>query len=244
METVVFLDLDDTIFQTIRKCPEESQLTPAAYAVDGEPLSFMTNQQKQLLEWLQSSAIVIPTTARSLSAYQRVDITFSHRAILDFGGVILKKDGTLDQQWDDHIRPQLKRTEVVLHEILERIVTYSESKNLNIRARLISDFDLPLYVVVKHPDVNLDALQMVKKECLASLDTSAFFIHDNHNNLSVVPICLGKEFAVKYVLEQDFCNQQILTLGVGDSWTDLPYLTQCDFFLTPSKSQLAKKLLA
>ena len=107
MQTYVFLDLDDTIFQTRGKCPpdEASSLIPAAFHRDGNPLSFMSARQRQLFEWLSASATVIPVTARSESAYRRVRLPFHHAAILDFGGVVLLPTGQLDKQWDQKIRP-------------------------------------------------------------------------------------------------------------------------------------------
>src|SRR5205823_998696 len=96
MRTVLFLDLDDTIFQTRPKCPVGEPVRPAAFRRDGTPLSFMTDRQRALLDVLSRAATVIPTTARSLDAFRRVDLAFGHAAILDFGGVVLTPGGELD----------------------------------------------------------------------------------------------------------------------------------------------------
>src|SRR5829696_8138848 len=104
MRIVLFLDLDDTVFHTGPKCPPGEAVRPAARRRDGTPLSFMTDRQRALLEVLFRSATVIPTTARSLDAFRRVDLPFAHAAVLDFGGVVLLPGGTLDLAWDGRVR--------------------------------------------------------------------------------------------------------------------------------------------
>src|SRR5687767_11844338 len=105
MRTVVFLDLDDTVFQTRPKCPPGEPLRPAALGRDGLPLSFSTPRQQTLLD-LFASATVVPTTARNLDAFRRVRLPFTSFAVLDFGGVVLLPDGTPDPAWDAIVRPQ------------------------------------------------------------------------------------------------------------------------------------------
>src|SRR5262245_58580522 len=104
MRVVVFLDLDGSIFQTRPKCPPGESLLPGALDRAGQPLSFMTARQERLLA-LFRGAIVIPTTARNLDAFRRVTLRFDSLAILDFGGVVLLPDGSLDCERDAFIRP-------------------------------------------------------------------------------------------------------------------------------------------
>lgn len=239
MRIVVFLDLDDTLFQTLPKCPPGEAVSPAARGRDGKPLSFLTERQRRLFDWLNASATVIPATARNHDAFRRVELPFHSLAILNFGGVILKADGSLDERWDAQVRPQLLAHGDELRRLHQHVEAFLQQHRLTARARLIVDFDLPLYVVIKHPAGDLSELRTIRQQHLQGLDTSRFFLHDNHNNLSIVPRCLGKDKAVRYLLEQHFAGEPVLTLGLGDSWTDLPFLRQCDFLLMPRQSQLA-----
>src|SRR5262245_14155520 len=91
MRVVVFLDLDDTLFQTLPKCPEGGGFAPATHDSSGRPASFMTPRQESLLHLLRG-ATIIPTTARNLAAFRNVLVPFDSFAILDFGGVILLPD--------------------------------------------------------------------------------------------------------------------------------------------------------
>jgi len=241
MQTYVFLDLDDTILQTRPKCPQGS-LHPAAYDRAGKALSFMTERQRALLALLDSTTIVIPTTARNLDAFRRVRLSFRSLAVLDFGGVILRADGTPDPAWDAVVRPQSLAMESALQEALRRVQCFIDERGLGIRARLIADFEMPLYLVLKHPQGDCAALQTVQREHWAGIDRERFFLHANGNNLSLVPRFLGKERAVQYILDHLLGPEPVLTVGMGDSLSDAPFLALCDYALLPQGCQLAGKL--
>jgi len=245
MQTYVFLDLDNTIFQTRGKCPPEEALSliPAAFHRDGSPLSFMSPRQRQLFEWLSAAATVIPVTARNESAFHRVTLPFRHAVILDFGGVVLLPDGQLDEQWDDQIRPMVSLLGNELTRIQEALQATSDSLSLGVRVRVICDFDLQLYVVAKQVDGDVDALRQVMEQHAALAHDERFFVHFNDNNLSVVPRCLGKRQAVEHVLNRYAAGEPVLTLGLGDSLSDAAFLATCDFAMTPRNSQLQRALL-
>lgn len=48
---LVFVDLDDTLFQTARKMGDEPRFA-ATLDVDGQPNGFMSATQKSFVEWL------------------------------------------------------------------------------------------------------------------------------------------------------------------------------------------------
>ena len=244
MRVVLFLDLDDTIFQTRPKCPVGEDVFPAAYRRDGTPLSFMTHRQRALLDLWFRAATVIPTTARNLDAFRRVDLPFDRHAILDFGGVVLLPDGAPDADWDAIIRPQARRCATELHAVHRDLERFIHKRDLGANARVISDFDMPLYVVVKHPDGDSSKLQTIHDELLPTLPLELFFIHANDNNLSLVPRFLGKEHAVRHVVERHFADEPVVTIGMGDSLTDAAFLDGCDFSLMPRGAQLARRLFA
>lgn len=241
MNVYAFLDLDDTLFQTLPKCPPDEPRRHAAYRKDGAPLSFMTERQARLFELLDANAIVIPVTARNLDAFRRVDLRFRSLAILDFGGVILQKNGEPDADWDAVVRPQAMAMGGELEKLLVSIREFGARHALGVNARVITDFDMPLYVVVKHPEGDVTSLDRIRCEHLPRLDLQPFFIHANGNNLSVVPRFLGKERAVEHVLLR-LPDGPRLTVGIGDSLSDVPFLRLCDFLMAPRESQLAESM--
>ena len=157
---------------------------------------------------------------------------------------MLLPDGKLDEQWDEQMRPALLPLGDELARIRAAWQADSDARSLGLRVRVISDFDLPLYVVAKHPDGNMAALKQVLETHSALMSDDRFFIHFNDNNLSVVPRCLGKQRAVDYVLNRYAGNEPVLTLGLGDSLSDLPFQAMCDFAVLPRNSQSLRALLA
>ncbi|MCI0462540.1 MAG: hypothetical protein L0Z62_36790 [Gemmataceae bacterium] len=239
----VFLDLDDTILQTLPKCPAGEPVHPTAYRRDGTPLSFMTARQQGLLKRLTEAGTVIPTTARNLDAFRRVDLPFRSLAILDFGGVVLLPDGRPDPEWDEHIRPQALAAGPRLEALRQSIQAFSDRHGLGAVARVICDFAMPLYVVVKHPGGAARSLETIRTEHLATESLEGLFVHHNDNNLSLVPRFLGKNRAVRYVIERHLGPGPVLTLGVADSLTDAPFLALCDYVLIPRGCQLHQHTL-
>jgi len=242
MRIVVFLDLDDTLFQTRPKCPPGVALSPGALDHAGQPLSFMTARQERLLE-LFRGATIIPTTARNLPAFRKVTVPFDSYAILDFGGVVLLPDRSLDTEWDAQIRPRAVEVGPELERVRATMQEYSEVHRLGARIRIIWDYEMPLNVLAKHPAADISALERLRREALLDLDTERFFIHANDNNLSVVPRFLGKEQGVRYICERYLRDEPVLTVGVGDSLTDGPFLDLCDYAMLPLGCQLWRHLL-
>ena len=241
MRVVVFLDLDGTVFQTRPKCPPGEPVRPAAVARDGSPLSFITDRQRAVLDLLGRGTL-IPTTARSLDAFRRVDLPFAHAAILDFGGVVLAPGGALDEAWDAVVRPQLRETAAALAAARAAAEVVSAKLGLGVTARVITDFDLPLYLVAKHPAGNAAALDPVRDELLPLTADGRFALHLNDNNLSLVPAGLGKERAVRHVLATYFAGEPVATVGVGDGFSDAAFLGLCDFAAVPRGSQLWERM--
>jgi hypothetical protein len=96
---LVFVDLDDTLFQTARKMPEGVARAVATLDVNGQPNGYMTPVQQALVDWLLGSADVVPVTARSVEAYSRVRLPFSLGAICSHGGTMLGGQRQLDSDW-------------------------------------------------------------------------------------------------------------------------------------------------
>ena len=94
----------------------------------------------------------------------------------------------------------------------------------------------------KHPDANIEALALLRSECAPAFETDGFLTHANHNNLSFMPGFLGKERAVRHVIERHLGPEPLVTLGIGDSFSDAPFMGLCDYTLVPRESQLASLL--
>ena len=248
MKKFLFVDLDDTLFQTLGKCLKEEDLHPAAYLKDGAACSFTTSRQRAFFELMHREMTLIPTTARNRDALSRVDLPFSSYAIIDYGGVVLEPGGAVDAIWFETMRMDMEQALAGLREAMQIIDVYSESAGLKGRARLIEDCSTPFYIVVKDPEKKAEHLEQIECEALAPWVATAgkdFFIHRNGNNLAVLPKTLNKARAVEYLRKRlEAEHGEIMTLGMGDSGSDARFMAACDYAIVPSGSQLATLTVA
>jgi hypothetical protein len=245
MKPCLFLDLDDTMFQTMRKCPPGARLENAASGRDGTPLSFMTDGQTALFRLFSETMRVIPTTARSLDAFKRVHLPFEHGAILDYGGVILDAAGNVDPQWDAGIREQAAAAGGIMHDLCGAIRDYAARHGMTLSVRIIGDFAMELYIVIKQPDAEIAVLEQLHRECVLPLAPAEFYVHFNDNNIAIIPRFLNKAHAVKFLIEERLrpADGTLVTIGMGDSLSDLHFMGVCDYLLAPTGSQIGRSVL-
>lgn len=246
MHKFLFLDLDDTVFQTLRKCGTSAGLQAAAYLKDATPISYSTPQQRSVLACLSAGMTVIPTTARSLNAFRRVDLPFGPRAILNFGGIILDAQGNADTAWLEQISSEIKSLQRELEHIQAQLRQFADAEQMDVTVRIVSDFGLDFYVVVKDRNGNLANLQRLVTECIAPLLASltpAFKLWLNDNNLAIMPALLNKARAVRHLIGQ-FRHEfnDIISFGMGDSTSDADFMAACDYAIVPNQSQLHRLL--
>lgn len=248
MKKFLFVDLDDTLFQTTAKCASVEDLHPAAYLKDGAACSFTTSRQRSLFDLMHREMTMIPATARNRDAMSRVDLPFSSYSIIDYGGVVLEPDGAVDAEWLATMQADMTHALDGLKEAMRVIDDYSKSAGLAGRARLIEDYATPFYVVVKDPEKIPSRLEQIEREVLASwiaTEGKDFFIHRNGNNLAVLPNTLNKARAVAHVRQRlEAEHGEIMTLGMGDSKSDARFMAACDYAIVPSGTQLAALTVA
>jgi hypothetical protein len=233
---VLFTDLDDSLFQSRRKCRGDG-LEPAALNGSGEPHCFTTPKQRALFELLSSQARVVAVTARSSAVFGRCLLPIPE-AICSFGGVILDRDGAADPEWSDRVAAQAEPCRSALQEMLRAVQAHLERSAIHAHARTISDLHLDLYLSIKH--LRKDAAELAEiLEWLRGSMPDGWRLHRNDSTLAVLPPYLGKEKAVEWFIENR-AEPGTLTLGMGDSLTDAPFLALCDYTMMPSRSQLGR----
>ena len=239
----LFADLDDTLFQSLEKCGACDALEPAAFLKDGSPISYSTAAQRAFFAFAQDGMTVIPATARNLNAYQRVGLSFASYAVLDYGGIVLNPDGSVDQPWLARMQDAMHAALPGLQELAALIDAWAGRTGFGGRARLIEDFATPFYLVVKDPDKIAARLEPIEREVVQPwLDAGRrdYFIHRNGNNLAILPNALNKSHAVAYVTERLRQEHgEIITFGIGDSRSDARFMAACDYAIVPSRTQLA-----
>jgi hydroxymethylpyrimidine pyrophosphatase-like HAD family hydrolase len=239
----LFADLDDTLFQSLEKCDASDTLEAAAFLKDGSAISYTNAAQRAFIAFAQDGMTMIPTTARNLNAFERVGLPFASYAVLDYGGVVLSPDRSQDLQWREHMRNAMHAALPGLEELATLIDAYAERTGFGGRARLIEDFAMPFYLVIKDPQKVAARLEPIEREVVQPWIAEGgreYFIHRNGNNLAILPNALNKAHAVAHVsalLRAE--HGDILTFGMGDSRSDARFMAACDYAILPRRTQLA-----
>ena len=248
MQSYIFLDLDDTLFQTLRKCAlgaDDPKLQVRAFLPDGTPNSYATHKQQWLWHWLDKGFKIVPVTGRDIHAFDRVMLPFQEEVVLNHGAVILDKNRTVDSVWMDGMMQALPDYHEKLLEVWANVEAYCR-RHTGFKSRLVRDFGITWYGVIKHADGTEAALRPLLDNIIKThpsiLDGSLYW-HINGNNLAVLPKIINKESAVRYLIEgYQQQHPELLTFGAGDSHTDAPFMGLCDYALIPKNTQLFNSL--
>ncbi len=235
---IVFTDLDDTLIQTKRKLPQGALTTLGATDRANNPLSFFTQSQMMMLEmFVNNGAYIIPITGRNTDALNRVDYDFQSFRSVSHGAVVLDDKNSISQNWLNEIEPLLqdwpKHLEACNKEI-EQIIT---AHKLDARTRVIIDRDIPAYISVKG---NTQDLAIIKQYNQLG---ASFNRHENGRNHALLPPYASKKKAVDYIKKELGITVNDLVIGIGDSLSDLPFMSRCQFAMLPTQSQIAQERL-
>jgi len=245
LKKILFADLDDTLFQSRRKCPDGVPLAPMAYLKDGTAHSFATSAQESLLTLMQREMTVIPVTARNADALSRVRLPFAYGAVVNYGGVILDTERRPDEEWLAYSRGLSHDSLPHLHAVSKTVSALASMAGVALRVRIISDFEVPFYVCAKSEEGNESALDtvepLVRRHCQEGGLRMA--VHRNGNNLSVLPHWLDKRHAVERLIGRLRREHgEIVTFGMGDSLSDVAFMSVCDYALVPRASQINARM--
>ncbi|WFT86859.1 hypothetical protein [Rhizobium leguminosarum] len=237
MKPIALVDLDDTLFQTKRKVPHlsEDDLVLASVATNNSH-SYMTKTQLAFAQWLVASTEAIPVTARSSEALSRVTIPFNSYAIVSNGGVILGPDGKPDAEWHDIVAAELRPLESYFGDLLTAGTAKAAELGVSIRSWSVMEGDLATYVVFKENEGDGSRLQEIVP---IIHENSGWVRHHNGNNLALIPPVISKRLATEFLIDRlRAADPHRPVMGYGDSVSDFSYLSLCDWWGAPSKSQM------
>lgn len=233
MNPVFLSDLDDSLFQTRQKCPDDaSGLKIMSTLADGSPSGYATPRQQAFLAWLAAGRL-IPVTARSTSVLARVAIPQAP-AICSNGGCIIQEDGGIDRSWHERLVDQARADHPVAD--VYKALT-SSLDTVTFRHWVVTENSLPLYIVIKSNTGSAADLVELAERHRDELPAQ-WRRHSNGNNLAYLPAWLNKRHAVAYLIEQIRAESPDTPIvGIGDSLSDVGFMDLCDYAVAPTSSQ-------
>ncbi|WP_239807455.1 sucrose-6-phosphate hydrolase [Croceicoccus hydrothermalis] len=234
MGPLVLTDLDDTLFQTLRKCPPVmGDCKLMSTLADGSPSGYASDRQVRFIEWL-NHGLIVPVTARSREVLERVAIRQAP-AICANGGCIIDGAGNVDQDWHAHLKAESLEIDPV-REI--HLLATDGLVSFAYRHWIVQEGDLELYFVVKANGDDLSILDEAERRA-AIHAPQGWRIHRNGNNLAVLPPWLNKRHAARHLIEiRRESDPHLPVIGIGDSHSDVGFMDLCDFAMTPTNSQV------
>lgn len=228
---LVFTDLDDTLFASARRQVVTEDSTVASVKKDGSPSGYQNASQRAMFEALQQFGEIVPVTARTLAALQRVHLPFSKHIVWNFGASV-QIDGEIDQVWRNRMVDIFIKSNKILTplwqdirdlhaECDEELVTPTGFEGLVTQWGLRAHTPEQAHQV-KH---TLESIIVSKK--------LPFWVHNQSEKwLYMTPIGVGKHHAVEHVINT---LKPQATIGAGDNPSDIPFMKLCDYTVFPSK---------
>lgn len=236
MKRKIFLlaDVDDNLIASARRPPVEGAV-PVAWDNRGEVVGYLTPVQKAMLEWFQMGCEVVPTTARSSAAYRRFKLPFRRYGITAFGGTVLGASGRPLKSWQRHIEKDAANARPILSALAESVSRQSKAAGIDVRVSVLNDYGIDMFLSVKHNARNLAELGTVSLFVKQAVPPG-WTVHLNGNFLAAYPPFLGKEKAVRWFID-NIVPEGAVVIGMGDSLTDVPFMSLCDYAMMPTASQ-------
>lgn len=233
MNLLLTSDLDRTLIFSKR-----TKLQDVTYRciekLDGEDLSYMSNQTIKTLHFLKNTIEFVPVTTRSLVQYNRITIFKEELkpsyAITSNGGKVLI-NGQLDLDWQQHIAQQMNALTLRHEEVHVNFSTYLQDASI-LRTHNVEDL---FYVSIIDENLFDYAFFIALQKQLEQFDWVCYL---QGRKLYILPAFLTKGAAVTYIKNQGSYDWHA---AAGDSQLDLSMLEIADEYFIPQHAGLAQK---
>lgn len=237
---IAFSDLDDTLFSSSRRFDSVEGLEVAATLPDGKVGAYASHAQSKMLEMISQFCILVPVTGRRTGSLNRVSYQFNGDKVASHGAIILDSENNIHPEWKRVLDAEVGLWSAKMAELHMAACVYIEARGLDLRVRIVEDYGYPCYLCIKG---DTDDLRDINLDNFGHL-ADGFFIHVNNRNLAFLPPYASKQRAVvflKQLYQKKFKGNQMY-LGLGDSISDLPFMSECHFQIIPSVSQISEKI--
>ncbi|NRD72866.1 hypothetical protein HQQ94_06360 [Shewanella sp. VB17] len=237
---IAFSDLDDTLFSSPRQFDSMEGLHVAATLPNGDIGAYASHAQNKMLEMLSRNALLVPVTGRRTDSLSRVLCQFSGDKVASHGAIILDADNNIHPEWKHVLDVEVGLWSAKMDELHTAACAHIKSRNLDLRVRIVEDYGYPCYLCIKG---DTDDLRQIHPDNFGSV-TDGFYVHVNNRNLAFLPPYASKQRAVQFLKQRyqtEFKGEQMY-LGLGDSMSDLPFMSECHFHIIPCVSQISDNI--
>lgn len=233
-------DVDGNLIDTGRETTVPGA-KPVAWDNKGEVCGFLTPKQKVMLDWFQAGCEVVPTTARSTDAMRRFRLPFRRYAITAFGGTVLGANSQPLAKWRSFVEAPAAAAQPILAGLLTLVNTEAKAAGIDVRATVLQDYGIDMFLSVKHNKRDEKELAAIHALVLQAVP-AGWTVHLNGNFLAVYPPHIGKEKAVRWFID-NIVPKGAITIGMGDSLTDAPFMAECDYIFMPNGTQNSRAFI-
>lgn len=237
---IVFSDLDDTLFSSLRQFDSLAGTAAATTTSNGDVGAYASHAQRKMLEMVSENGLLVPVTGRPTGSLNRVLFPFKGDKIASHGAIILDSDNNIIPEWQQILDAEVEPWRIKMAQLKTQVCAHIKSQGLDIRVRIVEDYGYPCYLCLKG---DADDLREIQATHFGQL-SEGFFIHLNNRNLAFLPPYANKQRSVIFLkqrYQQTFKGSQMY-LGLGDSSSDLPFMSECHFQIFPSASQISETI--
>lgn len=212
-----YTDLDNTILYSYKHDIGPYKICVEHY--QGRQVSYVTPKTHALLQQLNETISIVPTTTRTVEQYNRIHLPeFSPRHALVCNGGILLTDGKEDTEWYER---SLKLVSVCKEALKygERLLEQDNNRCFEVR----NIKGLFIFTKSEKPFASVERLR-------ANLDKEIVDIFSNGLKVYIVPKVLNKGTAVMRFQKKHPLD---CVIAAGDSEFDIPMLNCADLGIAP-----------
>lgn len=209
-------DLDNTLIYSYKQEIGGDALPVEDY--QGRQISFMTPTTQKNLRKIREKVTFVPTTTRSLSQYQRINLEHTPKYALVANGGVLLVDGEADSAWYQQSQAEIAPA---LAELRRGEGVLQQDSWVNFEVRWVED--LFLFTKSEKPEETAENLRK-------NVDNTLVEVHTNGVKVYLLPKSMTKGRCVERMrakLAPDF------VVSAGDSLFDCPMLSEADLGYAP-----------
>lgn len=224
-------DLDQTLLYGKRFLTDGTQSVQVVEALEGEPISYMSDRTIQLLHEVHQQFLFMPVTTRTIEQYQRITIFQSELlpryAITSNGGNVIH-NGRIDEQWSSQVHSRMVNECAPFPDMLAAFAQISNDTWV-IRERMAED--LFFYNIIDREKMPVNELRDFERW----VTQQNWSMSIQGRKLYLVPQAVNKRDAALYVCE---LQQDEQLIAAGDSLLDLPLLAAAQLAIVPPHGEI------